>query len=68
MSSLLEDLDELMWPIKFKLDQKISRAEYYDLVDWCNIQFGMNGWWMDEKYYMRLKKEEHRTLFILRWL
>lgn len=68
MSSILKDLDDLMWPVSIKFNRDWTSSEWYDFKDWCNIQFGMNGWWLDEKYYMRLKKEEYATIFILRWL
>ena len=67
MSSLQEDLDDLMWPVRFKFDRKMSRAEYYDLVDWCNDRFGMNGWFHESNGYMWLKKEQYQTMFMLKW-
>ena len=67
MSILQQDLDDLMWPVRFKFDQKMSRAEYYDLVDWCNNHFGMNGWFHEANGYLYLRKEQYRTVFLLRW-
>lgn len=64
--SLIEDLDDLMFPVEVKFDKALNPAEWYQLTDWCDKQFGNDGWWL-EKGTMRFTKEEHATLFLLRW-
>jgi hypothetical protein len=64
--SLIDDIDDLMWPVFVKFDKALVPDEWYELDCWCNQQFGKDGWWL-EKGVMRLRKEEHATIFLLRW-
>ena len=68
MSSLLEDLDDLMWPVRIEFLRKFTPREYSDFVDWCNDYFGMNGWFHASNGYIWLRKEEHEIIFILKWI
>ncbi len=64
--SLMEDIDDLMWPVIIKYEKALFADEWCELENWCNEQFGKNGWWL-EKNVMRFRKEEHATMFVLRW-
>ncbi len=67
-NTLERDLDNLMWfdrgiaPFKKAMTMK----EWHELTEWCNKNFGENGWFI-EKSKIYTRKPEHLTLFLLRW-
>jgi hypothetical protein len=65
--SFMEDLDLLMWPVRFLFVRLMTPAEHHDFVEWCNRQFGVTGWHWDSYGYMCLKKQEYETMFKLKW-
>lgn len=67
MSSLMEDLDELMMPYRCKFDKAFVPNEWFEFYDWMNKTYGRGNWDID-KNVARFKREDDLTLFILRWL
>lgn len=68
MNKFYRNLDNLTWPDRgtapFKKEMTIN--EWYELTEWCNKNFGKNGWFF-EKNKIYTRKAEHLTLFLLRW-
>ena len=64
--SLLEDLDDLMLLVHVKYDWKFDDSNWPTFYNWCNEQFGTNGWWL-EKGVMQLRRPEYASIFVLRW-
>lgn len=67
MSSLMEDLDELMMPYRCKFDKAFEPIEWFGFYDWMNKTYGRGNWDID-KNVACFKREEDLALFILRWL
>lgn len=68
MSTLHDDLAELIWfdGGTATFNKALTPAEWYDLTEWCDKNFGKQNWFI-EKNKIRTKKAEHITLFLLRW-
>jgi hypothetical protein len=64
--SLIDDLDDLMFPFQCKFPRKLTPDEWYTLVEWCNDTCGKNKWWAEQNL-IRFRQEEHMMLFLLRW-
>jgi len=68
MTKLERDLDELMWFNRgtAPFTKALTPAEWYELTEWCDKNFGRNGW-LIEKNTIHTRKPQHLTLFLLRW-
>lgn len=64
--SLIDDLDDSLWCVRVDFSKALKADEWLELYQWCNIQFGKDGWQL-ARNIMRFKKEEHATMFLLRW-
>jgi hypothetical protein len=65
MSTLDEDLTELMWP-SITIDSKTSMSDRHDIYEWCYDTFGPADFWM-EKNRIYFKREQYITLFRMRF-
>ena len=66
VSSLLEDLDELMYPYRCEFGKAMATADWFEWYKWMNQTYGASDWCI-EKNVVWFKREEDMVLFILRW-
>jgi len=67
MSSLMEDLDQLMMPYRCKFDKALTTESWHEWYVWMNDTYDMDAWYI-EKNEVWFKREKDLTLFMLRWL
>lgn len=67
MSSILEDLDDLMMPYRCTFDRALKVAEWTELYQWLDFTCGKNKWTSQANEFW-FAREEHLMMFKLRWL
>ena len=66
MSSLFEDLDDLMMPYRCVYNKAHTDKEWQEIYKWLDFTCGEFNWYI-ENFKFCFSKEEHLIMFTLRW-